>query len=59
MCIGRRKDGDGGLARSRDIDKQIRQDEKRMSKEVKLLLLGTLGPMYHTIHHCLLTFISA
>jgi hypothetical protein len=52
MCIGSRKDGDGGLARSRDIDKQICQDKKRMSKEIKLLLLGTLGPVHRTIHHC-------
>lgn len=41
MCFGSRKDADGGGARSRDIDKQLRQDEKRLSKEVKLLLLGT------------------
>jgi guanine nucleotide-binding protein subunit alpha len=41
MCFGSREKGDGGVARSRDIDKQIRQDEKKMTKEVKLLLLGT------------------
>lgn len=42
MCFGSRKEGgDTGMARSRDIDKQIRQDEKRMAREVKLLLLGT------------------
>jgi len=40
MCFGSRDKGDGGLARSRDIDKQLRQDEKKMAKEVKLLLLG-------------------
>ncbi|KAL5584852.1 G-Protein alpha subunit [Fusarium odoratissimum] len=40
MCFGSRDKGDRGLARSRDIDKQLRQDEKRLSKEVKLLLLG-------------------
>ncbi|VUC20234.1 unnamed protein product [Clonostachys rosea] len=40
MCFGSRKDGDTGAARSREIDKQIRQDEKRMTREVKLLLLG-------------------
>jgi hypothetical protein len=44
MCFGSREKGDGGgIARSRDIDKQIRQDEKKMSKEVKLLLLGMFG----------------
>ncbi|KAF4454595.1 G alpha chain [Fusarium albosuccineum] len=40
MCFGGRDKGDGGQARSRDIDRQLRQDEKRLSKEVKLLLLG-------------------
>ncbi|KAM0418831.1 hypothetical protein ACHAPT_012196 [Fusarium lateritium] len=40
MCFGGRDKGDRGQARSRDIDRQIRQDEKRLSKEVKLLLLG-------------------
>jgi guanine nucleotide-binding protein subunit alpha len=41
MCFGSRKTGDdAGAARSRELDKQIRADEKRMAKEVKLLLLG-------------------
>ncbi|KAF4981288.1 hypothetical protein FZEAL_2865 [Fusarium zealandicum] len=40
MCFGSRDKGDRTVARSRDIDRQIRQDEKRLSKEVKLLLLG-------------------
>lgn len=44
MCFGSREKGDGGMARSRDIDKQLRQDEKKMAKEVKLLLLGTYEP---------------
>lgn len=39
MCFGSRK-GDGDAARSRELDRVIRQDEKRMAKEVKLLLLG-------------------
>lgn len=39
MCFGSRK-GDGDAARSREFDRMIRQDEKRMAKEVKLLLLG-------------------
>lgn len=46
MCFGSRDKGDGGLARSRDIDKQLRQDEKKMAKEVKLLLLGTYIPAH-------------
>jgi len=42
MCFGSRDKGDeSGAARSRELDKIIRADEKRMSKEVKLLLLGT------------------
>ncbi|GKU04718.1 hypothetical protein FLAG1_00398 [Fusarium langsethiae] len=40
MCFGNRDKGDRGLARSREIEKQLRQDEKKLSKEVKLLLLG-------------------
>jgi guanine nucleotide-binding protein subunit alpha len=39
MCMGGGKD-DAGLKRHREIEKLIRQDEKRMAKEVKLLLLG-------------------
>ncbi|SPN97445.1 probable G protein alpha chain [Cephalotrichum gorgonifer] len=39
MCFGSRQKDDG-LSRSRELDKVIRQDEKRMAKEVKLLLLG-------------------
>lgn len=41
MCFGSRKGDDMGAARSRELDKIIRADEKRMSKEVKLLLLGS------------------
>jgi guanine nucleotide-binding protein subunit alpha len=42
MCFGSRdKNDDTGVARSRELDKMIRADEKRLSKEVKLLLLGT------------------
>lgn len=33
---------DEGVQKSREIEKLIRQDEKNMSKEVKLLLLGAL-----------------
>jgi len=41
MCFGGRgKEDEAGAARSRELDKVIRADEKRMSKEVKLLLLG-------------------
>ncbi|KAK4149719.1 guanine nucleotide binding protein, alpha subunit, partial [Chaetomidium leptoderma] len=41
MCFGGRdKNDEEGAARSRELDKAIRADEKRLSKEVKLLLLG-------------------
>lgn len=43
MCFGSRKTDEAGLAKSRELDKQIRQDEKRLAKEVKLLLLGMLA----------------
>lgn len=44
MCFGSRKGGDSGALRSRELDRMIRQDEKRMAKEVKLLLLGKQFP---------------
>ncbi|RYP50570.1 hypothetical protein DL768_003966 [Monosporascus sp. mg162] len=40
MCFSSRKTEEEGAARSRELDKAIRQDEKRLSREVKLLLLG-------------------
>jgi guanine nucleotide-binding protein subunit alpha len=40
MCFGARNKNEDGEARSRELDKVIRQEEKRMAKEVKLLLLG-------------------
>lgn len=40
MCFGSREKDNTGAARSRELDRVIRQDEKRMQKEVKLLLLG-------------------
>lgn len=42
MCFGGRKEDESGAARSRELDKVIRADEKRMAKEVKLLLLGRI-----------------
>ena len=44
MCFGSRpRDDEVGAARSRELDKMIRADEKRMTREVKLLLLGMLS----------------
>ncbi|CAN8106192.1 unnamed protein product [Discula destructiva] len=40
MCFGSRKKEEADATRSRELDKMIKADEKRMSKEVKLLLLG-------------------
>lgn len=45
MCFGSRDNEDAaGAARSHELDKLIRADEKRKAKEVKLLLLGTSTP---------------
>lgn len=41
MCFGSRKKEEANAMRSKELDKMIKADEKRMSKEVKLLLLGT------------------
>ncbi|KAB5577648.1 guanine nucleotide binding protein, alpha subunit [Coniochaeta sp. 2T2.1] len=41
MCFGgRNKEDEAGAAKSRELDKIIKADEKRMAREVKLLLLG-------------------
>ncbi|EFX01247.1 g-protein alpha subunit [Grosmannia clavigera kw1407] len=41
MCFGARsKNSEVDAARSRELDKAIRADEKRLSREIKLLLLG-------------------
>jgi len=42
MCFGGREKrvDEVGAARSRDIDKMIKADEKRMQREMKFLLLG-------------------
>ena len=41
MCMGGGAT-DAGAQKSREIERLIRQDEKRIAKEVKLLLLGTV-----------------
>lgn len=51
MCFGSRKTDEAGLAKSRELDKQIRQDEKRLAKEVKLLLLGMFAPSCCSCSH--------
>lgn len=45
MCFGgsgKQRD-DPDARRSKEIEKQLREDEKRMAKEVKILLLGRQG----------------
>ena len=41
MCFGGDKAGDDPEAKkSKEIEKQLREDQKKMAKEVKMLLLG-------------------
>jgi hypothetical protein len=53
MCFGARDKGEvDGAARSRELDKEIRAAEKRMAKEVKLLLLGRNYPQCSPFSRC-------
>ena len=40
MCFGNANKEDPDAKKSREIEKQLREDQRRLSKEVKLLLLG-------------------
>ncbi|ROW08162.1 hypothetical protein VPNG_06928 [Cytospora leucostoma] len=40
MCFGRRNKSEADAERSQELDKMLRADEKKMQREVKLLLLG-------------------
>ena len=40
MCFGSSNKEDPDAKKSKEIEKQLREDQKRMAKEVKLLLLG-------------------
>ena len=40
MCFGNAQKEDPDAKKSREIEKQLREDERRMKREVKLLLLG-------------------
>ncbi len=46
MCFGNGNKEDPDVKKSREIEKQLREDQKRLAKEVKLLLLGMSTP-YH------------
>lgn len=55
-CFGRRNKDEANAERSQELDKMLRADEKKMQKEVKLLLLGMAvdGPYlsrdrYHSV----------
>ena len=41
MCFGNGNKEDPDTKKSREIEKQLREDQRKMQKEVKLLLLGT------------------
>lgn len=54
MCFGGSADRDDveGANKSREIDRLIRQDEKKMAREVKLLLLGKYTQSAHHTVKC-------
>lgn len=51
MCFGGgNDDGDQeAMAKNKEIDKMIRADEKKASREVKLLLLGECEPAVYRL----------
>lgn len=42
MCFGSSKQDDPRARKNADIEKQLRADQKKQAKEVKILLLGAL-----------------
>lgn len=40
MCFGSSNKDDPEAKKSKEIEKQLREDQKRLAREVKLLLLG-------------------
>lgn len=40
MCFGSGNKEDPEAKKNKEIEKQLREDQKKMAKEVKLLLLG-------------------
>lgn len=46
MCFGGNNNGeDPDAKKSKEIEKQLREDQKKMAKEVKMLLLGMASPV--------------
>lgn len=41
MCFGSSKQDDPDARKNAEIEKQIKADQKKQSREVKMLLLGT------------------
>lgn len=62
MCFGSSTKEDPNAKKSREIEKQLRDDQKRLQKEVKLLLLGMSLTPYHLYAsspaYCLSTYTS-
>jgi guanine nucleotide-binding protein subunit alpha len=40
MCFGGSSKDDAGAQKSKEIERQLKDDQKKLAKEVKLLLLG-------------------
>jgi len=43
MCFGSSNKEDPDAKKNREIERQLKEDQRRMQKEVKLLLLGMSG----------------
>lgn len=50
MCFGSSSKDDPDAKKSKEIEKQLREDQKRLAKEVKLLLLGKHTHTYTHSH---------
>lgn len=48
MCFGSSSKDDPEAKKSKEIEKQLREDQKRLDREVKLLLLGTPILLHYT-----------
>jgi guanine nucleotide-binding protein subunit alpha len=40
MCFGGSSKDDAGAQKSKEIERQLKDDQRKLAKEVKLLLLG-------------------
>jgi guanine nucleotide-binding protein subunit alpha len=40
MCFGGSSKDDAGAQKSKEIERQLKDDQKKLAREVKLLLLG-------------------